>query len=504
MADITELIAHSKEFRDRLLADRYRPGYHFAFPGDIGIPGDSNGCFYAGGRYHMMFLYQCRSDSFRWGHVSSTDMLHWRLHSDALIPDEDVMPGGNAADSGIFSGGAFVCDDGRVFLTYWALPKSGAGGLRIAVSDDAENNYEKWEKQKDYAVSSTEFGLTVSPDGELIGCADPSNIWKMNGKYYFQAGNLLVLNKYRDDTEAAHFHGDWTDLYRSDDLISWEYRGRFYSRDGVPADGGYMPPEDSEDDMCPSLLPLFTREGEKTDKYLQLFISHNKGCRYYIGTLDAENERFIPELHGRMTWDDNTYFAPEALITPDNRQIAWTWFNEDFDGEHELANGWSGIYALPRELWYDEKRHCLGISPARELKTLRYLQKDGVWNGSSYETELVFSHKKAHMAGLSVRIGENGEHTDIYYDAENGMLVFDTENSGCRGRKIIERAPLRLDDGEELRLDIFVDKSVIEVFANDRQCIARKIYPSGKNRGTAVLGCPDLVTSWKMMETNLY
>lgn len=67
--NITDLITASRHFREKLLSDPVRPAYHFTIPGDIGIPGDSNGCFYAGGRYHLMYLYDCREDSFRWGHV---------------------------------------------------------------------------------------------------------------------------------------------------------------------------------------------------------------------------------------------------------------------------------------------------------------------------------------------------------------------------------------------------------------------------------------------------
>ncbi|MHB0858791.1 MAG: GH32 C-terminal domain-containing protein, partial [Anaerolineae bacterium] len=38
--------------------------------------------------------------------------------------------------------------------------------------------------------------------------------------------------------------------------------------------------------------------------------------------------------------------------------------------------------------------------------------------------------------------------------------------------------PLTLAPGEPLRLRIFVDRSVIEVFANDRQAIMRRVYPT--------------------------
>ena len=41
-----------------------------------------------------------------------------------------------------------------------------------------------------------------------------------------------------------------------------------------------------------------------------------------------------------------------------------------------------------------------------------------------------------------------------------------------------EVAPLELDEGEPLKLRVFIDKSVVEVFANGRQCVALRVYPS--------------------------
>ena len=34
-----------------------------------------------------------------------------------------------------------------------------------------------------------------------------------------------------------------------------------------------------------------------------------------------------------------------------------------------------------------------------------------------------------------------------------------------------------MQPGEPLRLRVFVDKSVVEVFANGRQCLAVRVYP---------------------------
>ena len=40
-----------------------------------------------------------------------------------------------------------------------------------------------------------------------------------------------------------------------------------------------------------------------------------------------------------------------------------------------------------------------------------------------------------------------------------------------------ETAPLLLEEGETLRLRIFVDRSIVEVFANGKQCVAARVYP---------------------------
>ena len=90
-----------------------------------------------------------------------------------------------------------------------------------------------------------EWGVTeIEIDGKIehICSADPSNIWKMNGYYYLQTGNFPILNRYGRDSKEdpyynvfreceesnPHYTGDWTDLFRSKDLKSWEYVHRFY------------------------------------------------------------------------------------------------------------------------------------------------------------------------------------------------------------------------------------------------------------------------------------
>jgi len=341
--------------RERLLADPYRPGYHFCVPEDMGQPGDPNGAFFANGRYHLMYLYNRTGVGFCWGHISSHDLLHWRHHPDALGP--------GSGDEGCFSGGAFVDEDGTAILSYWML--WGARGIGLARSTGPE--FESWTKfDANPVVASTEWGITEmkGEDGKsfLYGSADPSNIWKRDGRYQMLTGNLLVLNKIGRAPEAPLAEqGDRLYLLESENLEDWEYRGVFYERNPEWTDR-------SEDNMCPSFLPLPSgpEGGVASGKHLLLFISHNKGCQYYVG--DYREGRFHPSNHGRMTWVDNTFFAPEALMDHQGRQIMWAWLTDNPEGEK--ARGWSGVYGLPRTLWLGEDER-LRMRPVQELKNLR-------------------------------------------------------------------------------------------------------------------------------------
>ena len=498
--NLTKAIVHSRQLREKYLADSYRPGFHFAMPEDFGLPGDPNGAFYANGRYHLMYLYSCRSDGYRWGHISSKDLLHWRAHPDALIPDE--------LDHGIFSGGAFLDDDGICYLTYWSLPHEGRGhgGIRIAKSCDPF--FEKWEKFSVLALEGTEFGVIESKNqkGETayIACADPSNIWKKGKKYYMQTGNLILLKKFK---KAGHYQytedeikntivpenikGDWVDLFESEDLINWKYLHRFYSRKDIWT-------AENEDDMCPSFLPLSKSKngGKQSGKYLHLFISHNRGCQYYIGEYDEKADLFYPETHGRMSWVDNSFFAPEALVDGQGRQIMWSWIQDNPADETE--NGWSGIFCMPRTLWLLDD-NTLGIAPVSEFESLRYNSKkfnryepengkmrlDGI-NGTSCEIKII-AEVSCGEVGLYVRASDDlAEYVKISYCHEDKKLVFDSRNGGTLGRPVLERAPFELKQGEKLEMTVFIDKNVIEAFVNDRQAIARRAYPKNESDGVFV------------------
>lgn len=518
------VIKATRDFRERLLSDPYRPAYHFAFPEDDGRPGDPNGAFYHNGLYHLMYLYRSTGTGFAWGHASSKDLLHWRYHPDAIVPGD--------GDEGCFSGGAFVDDDGSAVLSYWML--WGNKGIGLAKSMDA--GFNRWKKlAANPVIRSAEWGITAIKDANgkerYVGSADPSNIWKKDGKYYMATGNLLVLRKFgsrgnglpaNDYTsplpeDSLSYQGDRLYLFESEDLNNWKYLHEFYESKREWT-------EKTEDNMCPSFLPLPSSPdgGKFSGKHLLLFISHNKGAQYYTG--DYRNDKFYPQNHGRMTWNDNAYFAPEALVDDKGRQIMWSWIFDDRPDSLKNYYGWNGIYGLPRSLWVT-KDGSLGIRPIKELENLRgrLLQKNNLrlTDGNEIslqdigsdlmELEIIVQLDGAAKAGVIVAASDDGrEQTKIYYDAPEKKLIFDAERSSIDlGRKNIEAAPLELKKGELLVLRVFVDKGIIEVFANDRQAIGRAVYPRLGGKGIKLFadgGAAKVlsVKTWELVPSNPY
>lgn len=137
---------------------------------------------------------------------------------------------------------------------------------------------------------------------------------------------------------------------------------------------------------------------------------------------------------------------------------------------------------------------------------------DGI-TGQSLELDLTTTVKDATQFGLKVCCSPGGEEqTLIYYHAVEKKLKVDTSKSSLRaGPKTVEAGSFELKANEPLKLRVFVDKSVVEVFANDgRQAVMRRIYPSRKdsigvrlfsNGGPASVA---KIETWDRMPSNPY
>jgi beta-fructofuranosidase len=190
---------------------------------------------------------------------------------------------------------------------------------------------------------------------------------------------------------------------------------------------------------------------------------------------------------------DNSFFAPETLFDDKGRRIMWAWILDGPEFELRWKEGWSGTLSLPRVLTMGDDG-LLRMDVPEEIERLRYdafekenfslpsdsdLRIDQI-GGNSLELFIEMKSSAALQYGVKVCVSPDGqEETLIYYDAAEEKLKVDTRKSGPEGTpSVVESAPFALKKRERLTLRVFVDKSVVEVFANQRQAIARRIYPS--------------------------
>ncbi|MBM3500150.1 MAG: hypothetical protein FJX74_15955, partial [Armatimonadetes bacterium] len=120
--------------------------------------------------------------------------------------------------------------------------------------------------------------------------------------------------------------------------------------------------------------------------------------------------------------------------------------------------------------------------------------------GAHLELELVIDPREAREVGLKVRCSPDGEEeTAVWWDRDRKALRVDMSRSTLRedvtygsppftsyGLQRAEdnanpltsfEAPFGLPEGEPLRLRVFLDGPLMEVFANDRQCVTQVVYP---------------------------
>jgi beta-fructofuranosidase len=174
------------------------------------------------------------------------------------------------------------------------------------------------------------------------------------------------------------------------------------------------------------------------------------------------------------------------------RTIWIGWCSED----HPAASrgDWAGVMTLPRVLQLDGDG-MLRFQPAHEVECLRGDEvrigaralppgddsTEPTIRGDALELDVEIETSNAQAAGICVRRSPDGqESTRIAYDRRSRRLILDRTQSSLDPNvtRDARSSPLALADGELLRLRIFIDRSIVEVFANDRVCLTSRIYPT--------------------------
>lgn len=454
--------------RHKLSQDRYRPLYHFVAPN--GFMNDPNGMCQWNGKYHLFYQSRPWGDkAFHWGHAYSDDMVHWKDLPLAIVPSE---PGVQA-----YSGQTLVEED-RVLAAYHRTTQ----GNFIAESSDPLLVH--WNDLPDN--TSIRLGQK-DHEGRGIRIFDP-DIWGEDDGYYTISGVFEHGTRGLDGTGQMVQH-----LFHSSDLSDWEYMGRLVEgRDWT---------DPGEDGAVPRFLPI------GKGKHILIFFSHARAAQYMIGEYDRTKRRFTPESHGRFNfgpWLMGSLHAPGAFIDDQGRLIVIFNMRENMVSEADPTRGiaareWAGVMTLPRQLWLDENNQ-LRSRPIPELEVLReepvHLDETVIpahetvllpaVRGKALEIDAHFAPGNARELGLEVLRSPDGQEKTVitfYRDAgqaEWRQIGIDVSGASLRPdvkSRSPEIAMFQLDQDEPIRLRVFVDQSIVEVFVNDVKAIALRVYP---------------------------
>jgi len=475
------MMARFAESRRELASDRHRPLYHFVSPEST--LNDPNGLSFWQGRWHLFYQGYPPEDRGRvhWGHAVSDDLIHWRDLPYAIYPYQEES---------CYSGTALVEDD-RVIAIYHGTKL----GNMVAVSSDPL--LLNWEKLGAGAV----IPLAKSEDEPLPYTVFDPCIWRKGEHYYALSGGWLP-NGPANKQIRANF------LFRSSDLEHWDYLHPFIEDDHYTVV--------NDDGACPYFWPI----GD--DKHIFLMYSHMTGGQYLLGDYDTARDKFVVTDGGLFNFGPSTpsgVHAPSAA--PDGNGGVVVIFNMN---QGIPTRGWNQIMTLPRLLTLDEDERLL-LQPAGDIESLRYDHQqvnpmtlpaneevllDDI-SGDALELALEIDPADAPLVELNVlRSPNREEYTRIAFFKHRGnryrqrlsktlamnassaamaslpqryesLISIDTSYSSTLPEALSrapETAPVFLEDDEPLQLRVFIDRSVVEVYANGKQCVAVRVYPA--------------------------
>lgn len=436
---IFSLLLSTTVYAEGNYTEPYRPQYHFS-PRQ-GWIGDPSGLMLYQGKYHMYW----------WGKVESSDLVHYKEVSPMVMKD---TPKGTANFTGSI-----------------AIDKDNSAGMGRNEWVAAMTLYDEDTKKQSQGIAFSRDGLNFfhydyNPVIDLWSTEfrDPTVFWyKPAGKW------IMVVAKARERTIK---------IYSSDNLKDWRWESDFNIKD----DG-------DQAWECPDLFQVPV-QGKHDEKKWVLVVSVNWNQeRYFVGDFDGR----------KFTLSEN-YPSTRVLVDKGLDYYASRTFR-DYDGtmKQPVTLGWiatwayaqkvpstwgKGFWSLPRlySLKEDETGWHLLQAPVPQLSSLR--QKETKLSGkipvgvttlsrlspshNMYEMEVTFDASHSNTFGLNLCCG-NGKSTKLIYDTDSKSFIIDRTNSSDVKIPDFDRIshhkiqPIK----GNLRLHIFVDKSSIEIFAND-------------------------------------
>lgn len=379
-----------------------------------------------------------------WGHAVSTDLVHWEHLPIALFPDNNSTDKENCTE---FSGSGLVDQNNltglqsgeeKTILLFYTSQKCGQ---RLAYSNDKGRTWKKYEKNPIIAFDETD------------DARDPKVFWHETSKQYVM---VLYRRPNNDDKQKG------VSFYTSKNLIDWELKSH------LP--GFYE---------CPDLVELSVNR-RADDKKWVLFDGDGS---YVVGSFDGE--KFSPETPKIPGDFGSNYYATQTWSNiPENDgrtiQIAW------MKGGEFPNMPFKGQMTFPCEL--SLKKFTEGIrlirKPVKEIELLH--QKGEIWENKNLIPGInknlahgikddclhiigSFKVKTADNFGFVVRLDKKQNGGEIMYNVN-------TKTLSCMGQS----AHIEPVDGS-LKLEILLDRSSIEIFANDGKVVMSSCFVPAEN-----------------------
>ena len=445
---------------------QWYPVYHAAPPANwMSSP---NGFSYFNKEYHLFYQHNPfapQLEKIHWGHLVSSDLIHWRHMPVAVAPTD------NYDKNGVLSGTAIV-KDGLLYLIYSGNYDTNGHKVQmvnLAMSKDGIN-FVKSANNPVVLKPPAIRGLKVSNEH----FRDPF-VWKHDNNFYVLIGTQNIPTK---DGMVL--------IYKSSDLTNWKFNG--ITAIGNKSEIGYMWESPALVQIGDTDVLAISPQGIKPNgkNFLNKYQSG-----WFVGKLDYNTGKF-KQIGAFGLFDKGfDFYTPQFLKTDDGRVVMIGWLGMSDSENPEKNEGWAGMMSIPRELKIVNKK--VYTVPVEEMKKLRgqsVLLKDKIIeneksflqvNGDSYELDLEADMTEAKSLTLELRSSDT-QKTVLSYNKENSLLILNRDKSGkaLTGER---EAQLKLNNNI-LKLRVFVDKSSIEVFANDGEVVmSSRIYPDKKSTG---------------------
>ena len=250
-----------------------------------------------------------------------------------------------------------------------------------------------------------------------------------------------------------------------------------------------------------------------------------RGQQYFLGQFDGQ--QFTPDQPynepAYLDFGKDFFAAVTFNNAPNNRRLLVGWTNDwAYARDVPTGDGWRGSFAVPRELSLRPTPAGLALvqQPLAELRTLG---KEAVnlksqalkagsqgfevpFRGEAYDLELTLEPGQAHTLTLNV-LQSATEKTTLRYDVARQTLTLDRRQSGQVEFNPLfalttETARVPLRNGQ-LRLRLLVDKSVVEVFAQDGETTLTDLVFPRRHEGRITLlaeGGPARLTNLRLTD----